>query len=55
MLGLTETRTLDRIGPMSSVDTGSLRHLPRRSIKNCNLEFANTDRQTDLRRIYSID
>ena len=26
-----------------SVDTNSLRHLPRRSGKNCNLQFANSD------------
>ena len=29
-----------------SVDTNSLRHLPRRSSKNCDLPFANADRQT---------
>ena len=34
---------------MLSFDTNSLRHLPRRSIKNCDLEFANNDRQTYLR------
>ena len=28
-----------------SVDTNSLRHLPRRSSKNCDLQFANFDRQ----------
>ena len=28
-----------------SVDTNSLIHLPRRSSKNCNLQFANCDRQ----------
>ena len=30
-----------------SVDSNSLRHLPRRSSKNCDLQFANCDRQTD--------
>ena len=35
-----------------SVDTNSLRHLPRRSCKNCDLQFANTDR---LKENYSID
>ena len=29
-----------------SDDTNSLRHLSRRSSKNCDLQFANTDRQT---------
>ena len=29
-----------------SVYTDSLRHLPRRSSKNCDLQFANNDRQT---------
>ena len=29
-----------------SVDTNSLRHLPRRSSQNCDLQFANIDRQT---------
>ena len=33
------------------VDTNSLRYLPRRSNKNGDLQFANNDRQTDLRRI----
>ena len=37
---------------MLSVDTNSLRHLPRRSSKNCDLEFANTDK---LKENYSID
>ena len=32
---------------MLSVDTNNLRHLPRRSSKNCDLQFANTDRPTD--------
>ena len=32
------------------------RHLPRRSSKNCDLQFANTDRKTDrLKENYSID
>ena len=39
---------------MLSADTDSLRHLPRRSSKNCDMQFANTDRQTDLEN-YSID
>ena len=34
---------------MLSVDTISLRHHPRRSGKNCDLHFANTDIQTDMR------
>ena len=29
---------------MLSVDTNSLRHLPRRSSKNCDVQFANSDR-----------
>ena len=29
---------------MHSVDTNSLRHLSRRSSKNCELQFANSDR-----------
>ena len=29
---------------MLSADTNSLRHLPRRSSKNCDLQFANSDR-----------
>ena len=37
---------------MLSVDTSNLRHLPRRSSNNCDLEFANTDR---LKEDYSID
>ena len=37
---------------MLSVDTNNLRHVPRRSSKNCDLEFANTDR---LKENYSID
>ena len=50
MLGRTETRTRDRMyrcRGLLSVDTNSLRHLPRRSSKNCDLQFANSDRQTD--------
>ena len=52
LLGRTETRTRDSMY--------SLRHLPRRSSKNCDLQFANTDRQTDrhtdrLKENYSID
>ena len=31
-----------------SVNTNSWRHLPKRSSKNCDLQFANTDRQTDI-------
>ena len=39
-----------------SVDTHSWRHLPRRSSKNCDLPFANCDRQTDIfKDNYSID
>ena len=34
---------------MFSVDTNGLRHLPRQSSNNYDLEYANTDRQTDLR------
>ena len=37
---------------MISVDMNSLRHLPRRSSKNCDLQFANCDR---LKENYSID
>ena len=37
---------------MLSDDTDSLRHLPRRSSKNCDLQFANTDRFEEN---YSID
>ena len=29
------------------IDTHNLRYLPRRSSKNCDLQFANSDRQTD--------
>ena len=35
-----------------SVDTNSLRHLPRRSSQNCDLQFANSDR---FKENYSID
>ena len=38
---------------MLSADTDSLRHLPRRSSENCDLQFANADRQ--LKENYSID
>ena len=42
-----------------SVDTNSLRHLARRSSKNCELQFGNCDRQTDrlisLKENYSVD
>ena len=38
-----------------TVDTNGLRYLSRRSRKNCGLQFANHDRQTDLRKNYSID
>ena len=34
-----------------AVNTNSLRYLPRRSNKNGDLQFANNDKQTDLRRI----
>ena len=37
---------------MHSDDTISLRHLPRRSSKNCDLQFANNDR---CKANYSID
>ena len=37
---------------MLSDDTNSLRHLSRRSSKNCDLQFANTDR---FKENYSID
>ena len=37
---------------MLSDDTISLRHLPRRSSKNCDLQFANNDR---FKANYSID
>ena len=40
---------------LSVVDTKNLRHLPRRSSKNCDLQFANTDRQLDFKENYSID
>ena len=43
-LGRTETRTRDRMC-CQSIRT-HLRHLPGRSSKNCDLQFANTDRQT---------
>ncbi len=36
-----------------SVDANSLRHLPRRSSKNWDLQFANTDRQTLGELLYS--
>ena len=40
----------------SRVDAISLRHLPRRSIKNCELHSANVARQTDrLKTNYSVD
>ena len=53
MLGRTETRTREDV---LSVDTNSLRHLPRRPSKNCYLQFANIDRQTDrFKENYSID
>ena len=37
---------------MLSDDTVSLRHLPRRSSKNCDLQFANGDR---FKANYSVD
>ena len=37
---------------MLSVDTNSLRHLLRRSNKNCELQFHNSDR---FKKNYSID
>ena len=37
---------------MLSDDTLSLRHLPRRSSKNCDLQFANSDR---FKANYSVD
>ena len=41
---------------MLSVDTNSFRHLPRRSSNNCDLQFANCDKQTyRLKENYSID
>ena len=41
---------------MLSVDTNILRHVPRRSSTNCDLQFANTNIQTDrLKENYSID
>ena len=49
---LIETRTRDRI---LSDDTNSYRHFPRRSSKNCDLLFANTDRQDRFKENYSID
>ena len=48
MLGRTETRTRDMI---LSDDANSYRHFPRRSSKNCDLQFANDDRQTYLRQL----
>ena len=51
LLGRNETRH-----DVLSVDMNSLIHLPRRSSKNCDLQFANTDRQTYiLKENYSID
>ena len=47
MLGRTDTRTRDRMYGLLSVDTNSLRHLPRRSSNNCDLQFDNLDRHTD--------
>ena len=53
ILGRTETRTRDR---MYYQYTNSLRHLPRRSSNNSDLQFANCDRQTyGLEENYSID
>ena len=40
LLGRTDTQTRERIQVLS-VDTNSLRHLPRQSSKNCDLQFAN--------------
>ena len=37
---------------MLSVDTYSMRHLPRRSSKNCDLQFANSDRFKENYSIY---
>ena len=34
-----------------TVDTNNLRYLPKQSSKNCDMQFANSDRQTDLQRI----
>ena len=31
-----------------TIDTNSLTYLPKGSSKNCDLQFANTDRQTDI-------
>ena len=44
LLGRTETRPRDWMYCQTIQ-----RHLPRRSSKNCDLQFANADRQTDLR------
>ena len=52
LLGRTDTRTRDRMCSQVSDDTNRLRHLPRRSSKNCDLQFANFDR---LKENYSID
>ena len=39
-----------------TVDTNSLRYLPRRSSKNCDRQFANSDRQTNrIKENYNID
>ena len=49
LLGRTETHTCDR---MCFQTKRSLRHLPRRSSKNCDLQFANFDR---FKENYSLD
>ena len=51
IVGRTETRTRDS-QDVPREDTISLRHLPRGSSKNCDLQFANVDR---LMANYSID
>ena len=54
LLGRTETRTRDRMY-CQTIRTVK-RHLPRRSSKNCDLQFAKTERQTDrLKENYGID
>ena len=45
MLGWTDTR-FRSWEEVTSMDTNMLRHLPRRSNNNCDLQFANCDRQT---------
>ena len=51
LLGRIETQTRDMMY-CQTIRTVRERHLPRRSSKNCDLQFANTDR---FRENYSIE